>query len=40
MSKIIKKNKKMNSRTQNFEKEIFHMSIFFLEELLEFSRNR
>jgi len=37
MSKIIKKT---NSKPQNVEKKIFHMSIFFLKELLEFSRNR
>jgi len=38
MSKIIKKLKK--HKPENFEKEIFHISIFFLKELLEFSRNR
>jgi len=37
MSKIIKKT---NSKPQNFEKKIFHILIFFLKELLEFSRNR
>jgi len=40
MSKIIKKYEKTNSKPQNFEKKIFHISIFFLKELLEFSRNR
>jgi len=40
MSKILKKIKKINSKPQNFEKEIFHISIFLLKELLEFSRNR
>jgi len=39
MLKIIK-NKKTNSKPQNFEKKLFHISIFFLKELLEFSRNR
>jgi len=39
MSKIIK-NKKTNSKPKNFEKKIFHISIFFLKELLEFYRNR
>jgi len=41
MSKIIKqkyKNKKF-LKPQNFEKQIFHISIFNLKELLEFSRN-
>jgi len=39
MSKIIK-NKKTNSKPQNFEKKnISHINIF-LKELLEFSRNR
>jgi len=37
ISKIIKKIKKHKS--QNFGKEIFHIWIFFLKELLEFSRN-
>jgi len=35
-----KKNKKTNSKPLNFGKAIFHISIFFLKELLEFSRNR
>jgi len=40
MSKIIRKIKKINSKPQNFEKKIFHILIFILKELLEFSRNR
>jgi len=40
MSKIIKKNKQTNNKPQNFEKKIFHMSISFSKELLDFSRNR
>jgi len=39
MSKIIKKYEKANSKPQNFEKIISHIPIFFLKELLEFSRN-
>ena len=35
-----KKIKKTNSTPQNFEKKIFHMLIFFVKELLEFSINR
>jgi len=37
MSKI-KKNKKTNSKPQNFEKKKIYLSTFFLKELLEFSR--
>jgi len=36
----IKKNKKTNSKQQNFEKKNISHINFFLKELLEFSRNR
>jgi len=35
-----KKNKKTNSKLRNFEKKLFHISIFFVKKLLEISRIR
>jgi len=40
MSKIIKKIKEQIVNRKMLEKNLFHISILFLKELLKFSRNR